>query len=139
VAGISKYPHSCSNHTLESYPLHYDQIFVPIFEQISSLCDLDFETAWCNLYHNGNEGMGYHSDKKAYVPVFITVANLTLGAERIFSLKHKKTKETIRTTLEHGSLLIMTGSTQNHWLHGVPKMKHITKPRISITMRKTIT
>ena len=34
-----------------------------------------------------------------------TIASLSLGAERKFSFKHKKTKRTISLVLEHGSLL----------------------------------
>ncbi len=97
-----------------------------------------FNSCLLNLYQSGEEGMAWHSDGERDLKKNGTIASLSLGAERKFSFRHKQTKETISLTLTHGSLLIMKGTTQDHWLHSLPKTKRITKPRINMTFR-TIT
>ncbi|MGE3807116.1 MAG: alpha-ketoglutarate-dependent dioxygenase AlkB, partial [Gemmataceae bacterium] len=37
--------------------------------------------------------------------------------------------------LSHGSLLLMRGSTQHHWLHQIPKATSPRAPRINLTFR----
>ena len=91
-----------------------------------------------NLYHSGNEGMGWHSDDEESLAPKSTIASLSLGAERKFSFKHKQTKQTISSVLEHGSLLIMKDTTQAYWLHSLPKSKTISGPRINLTFRTMI-
>jgi hypothetical protein len=59
-------------------------------------------------------------------------ATLSFGAEREFVLKHKRTRETISYRLGHGSLLVMGGTRQNHWLHSVPKTESFMAERISL-------
>ena len=88
-----------------------------------------------NLYHNGSEGIAWHSDDEKSLEKNSTIASLSLGAERKFSFKHKQTKQTISLVLEHGSLLIMEDATQTYWLHSLPKSKKITGPRINLTFR----
>jgi alkylated DNA repair dioxygenase AlkB len=85
--------------------------------------------------HNGNEGMGWHSDDEKSMGKNNTIASLSFGAERKFSFKHKQTKQIVSLVLEHGSLLIMKNATQTNWLHSLPKSKNITQPRINLTFR----
>ena len=97
---------------------------------------IKFNSCLLNLYHNGNEGMGWHSDdEKSLGKNNTTIASLSFGAERKFSFKHKQTKQTVSLVLEHGSLLIMKGATQSNWLHSLPKSKNIGQPRINLTFR----
>ena len=88
-----------------------------------------------NLYHNGDEGMGWHSDAEKELKKEGAIASLSFGAERKFVFKHKEGNETISLLLEHGSLLLMKGSTQTHWLHRLPPTKLVNKPRINLTFR----
>jgi len=37
--------------------------------------------------------------------------------------------------LEHGSVLLMRGPTQHHWLHAVPKTTRPVGERINLTFR----
>jgi len=67
-----------------------------------------------------------------------TIASLSFGAERKFLFKHKETKETITTFLEHGSLLVMKNETQTHWLHRLPPTKKVIRPRINLTFRTMV-
>ena len=89
-----------------------------------------------NLYHNGEEAMGWHSDNEKEIIANSSIASLSIGASRKFSFKHKVTKETISIQLENGSLLEMKGTIQTHWLHTLPKSKKITESRINLTFRQ---
>jgi alkylated DNA repair dioxygenase AlkB len=94
-----------------------------------------FNSCLLNLYHTGDEGMAWHSDGEKDLKKDGAIASLSFGAERKFAFKHKETKETVAIRLEHGSLLVMKGTTQMHWLHRLPPTKLITKPRINLTFR----
>jgi alkylated DNA repair dioxygenase AlkB len=97
-----------------------------------------FNSCLLNLYHNGDEGMAWHRDDEKTLGENSAIASFSFGAERKFSFKHKQTKETISMMLEHGSLLVMKGTTQTHWLHCLPKSKRITTPRVNLTFRTMI-
>ena len=88
---------------------------------MEELVGTKFNSCLLNLYHNGNEGMGWHSDDEKSLGKNNTIASLSFGAERKFSFKHKQTKQTVSLVLEHGSLLIMKGATQSNWLYSLPK------------------
>lgn len=94
-----------------------------------------FNSCLLNLYHNGNEGMAWHSDGEKDLKKNGAIGSMSFGAERRFAFKHKETKEKVEVVLEHGSLLIMTGITQTHWLHRLPPTKLITNPRVNLTFR----
>ncbi|MFZ0510672.1 MAG: alpha-ketoglutarate-dependent dioxygenase AlkB [Candidatus Nitrosopolaris sp.] len=102
---------------------------------VEKLTETKFNSCLLNLYHNGNEGIAWHSDDEKSLEKNSTIASLSLGAERKFSFKHKQTKQTISLVLEHGSLLIMKDATQTNWLHSLPKSKKITGPRINLIFR----
>ncbi len=94
-----------------------------------------YNSCLLNLYHDGNEGMAWHSDAEKDLKKQGTIASLSFGAERKFAFKHKQSKQTISHLLQHGSLLIMKGTTQTHWLHRLPPTKTIDQPRINLTFR----
>lgn len=94
-----------------------------------------FNSCLLNLYHDGSEGMAWHSDGEKDLKKNGAIGSLSLGAERRFAFKHKQTKEKVEVILEHGSLLIMTGTTQTHWLHRLPPTKLISAPRVNLTFR----
>lgn len=97
-----------------------------------------YNSCLLNLYHNGEEGMAYHSDGEKDLKKNGAIASLSFGAERKFSFKHKKTKETVSLILEHGSLLVMKGETQSNWLHRLPPTKLVQKPRVNLTFRTIV-
>ena len=82
--------------------------------------------------------MAWHSDGEKELRENGSIASISLGAERKFSFKHRKTKERIDTWLEHGSLLEMTSTTQKHWLHRLPPTKKVSEPRINLTFRQMV-
>lgn len=94
-----------------------------------------YNSCLLNLYHDGSEGMAWHSDAEKDLKRNGAIGSLSLGAERKFAFKHKKTQETLSVTLEHGSLLVMKGTTQTHWLHRLPPSTRIQTPRINLTFR----
>ena len=94
-----------------------------------------YNSCLLNLYHNGSEGMGWHSDAEKDLKRNGSIASLSFGAERKFVFKHKSSKEKVSVLLEHGSLLEMRGETQLHWLHRLPPTKKILEPRINLTFR----
>ena len=94
-----------------------------------------FNSCLLNLYHDGNEGMAWHSDDEKSLGRNSTIASVSLGAEREFRLKHKRLDEKVSVLLESGSLLVMKDTTQTHWLHSIPKSKKIKTPRINLTFR----
>ena len=97
-----------------------------------------YNSCLLNLYHDGGEGMGWHSDAEKTLLDNGTIASVTLGAERKFSFKHKESKQRIDVLLENGSLLLMKGTTQKNWLHRLPPTKKVFSPRINLTFRTVI-
>lgn len=107
-------------------------------EIVESYTDVIFNSCLLNLYHSGAEGMSWHSDDESSMGYNSTIASLSLGSERKFSFKHKKTKETVSLVLEHGALLVMKGTTQSNWMHCVPKTTRISQPRVNMTFRTMV-
>ena len=94
-----------------------------------------FNSCLLNLYHDGSEGMAWHSDAEKELKKNGAIGSLSFGEERKFTFKHKKSKDMVSLTLHHGSLLVMSGATQTHWLHRLPQTKTVNKPRINLTFR----
>ncbi|WP_198677094.1 alpha-ketoglutarate-dependent dioxygenase AlkB family protein [Aliidiomarina iranensis] len=92
-----------------------------------------------NQYRDGSDKMGWHSDDEPELGEQPVILSLSFGAVRDFDLRHKKTKTTHRISLEHGSLLVMKGSTQKFWQHQLPQRKREKSPRINLTFRTIIT
>ena len=131
--GDSQYVYTYSNTTRQA--LAWTKELFGVKQIVEKCAGIKFNSCLLNLYHNGNEGMGWHSDDEKSLGKNNTIASLSFGAERKFSFKHKQTKQTVSVVLEHGSLLIMKGATQSNWLHNLPKSKNITQPRINLTFR----
>ena len=94
-----------------------------------------YNSCLLNLYHSGEEGMGYHSDGEKMLKKNGAIASLSLGVARKFSFKHRKNKQRIDIVLENGSLLVMKEATQTNWLHRLPPTKKVNLPRINLTFR----
>ena len=94
-----------------------------------------YNSCLLNLYHDGSEGMAWHSDAEKDLKKNGAIASVSFGAERKFSFKHKLTKETVSLLLENGSLLVMKDNTQTNWLHRLPPTTCVTQPRVNLTFR----
>ncbi|RZK60107.1 MAG: alpha-ketoglutarate-dependent dioxygenase AlkB [Pedobacter sp.] len=97
-----------------------------------------YNSCLLNLYHDGNEGMAWHSDGEKDLKKNGAIGSMSFGAERKFAFKHKENKQTVSLILANGSLLVMKDETQTNWLHRLPPTKLITKPRINLTFRTIV-
>jgi alkylated DNA repair dioxygenase AlkB len=100
-----------------------------------SLTGVSYNSCLLNLYHDGDEGMAWHSDDEKELAPGGPIASLSFGAERRFLFRHKGTRQIVELALAAGSLLVMRGATQDRWLHSLPKMKRVSLPRINLTFR----
>lgn len=116
--------------------LPWTSTLISIKNRVESITKETYNACLLNLYHNGEESMGWHSDNEKEIITGSSIASLSLGANRKFSFKHKETKETVSIELINGSLLIMKGSVQAHWWHALLKSKKVTKARINLTFRQ---
>lgn len=94
-----------------------------------------YNSCLLNLYHNGEEAMGWHSDNERDLKKHGAISSVSLGAKRKFVFKHRQTNEQVALHLAHGSLLVMEGATQDHWLHRLAPSKKVREPRINLTFR----
>ena len=134
--GDSNFQYTYSNTTKQALPWTAElSELKKIAEQASGF---QFNSCLLNLYHDGNEGMSWHSDDEKALGKNTVIASMSLGAERKFAFKHKTTKETISLILENGSLLVMKGTTQSNWLHNLPKTTKVKTPRINLTFRTIV-
>ena len=111
------------------------EIKLLIEEQIGST----FNSCLLNLYHSGEEGMGWHSDDEKELEKNGTIASVSFGAERKFSFKHKKDQTTFSILLENGSLLVMKDEIQLFWQHKLAPTKMVKSARINLTFRSIVT
>jgi len=116
--------------------LPWTAVLLEIKSRIESYTNTPYNACLLNLYHNGNEAMGWHADNEIEIKPLSSIASLSLGAERKFSFRHKSTKESKSIILENGSLLEMKGELQEHWLHALPKTTKVLDPRINLTFRQ---
>ncbi len=135
--GQQPFAYTYSNTTKLALPFTAE--LLQLKELVQQQCGEQFNACLLNLYHNGSEGMAWHSDAEKELKKNGAIASLSLGAERKFSFRHKQNKETIPVLLEHGSLLVMKGTTQTNWLHCLPVTKAVTQPRINLTFRTIAT
>lgn len=97
-----------------------------------------FNSVLANCYRNQQDSVAWHSDDEKELGYCPTIASISLGAERVFHLKHKISGELFKLPLQSGSLLIMSGETQHYWQHAVLKSRKESKSRINLTFRKII-
>jgi len=126
--------YSYSGITME--PLPFTPELRALKAMVEQSCGHEFTTCLLNLYRNGSDSNGWHADDETALGPNPVIASVSLGATRAFHLKHRSQKSLrYRMQLEHGSLLIMEGPMQHHWLHQVPKTRRPVLPRINLTFR----
>ena len=116
------------------------QPFTPVLNaiklKIEKATEMTFSSCLLNLYRDGQDSNGWHADDEKELGENPVIASLSLGADRLFHLKHKNIKTLKhKLTLQNGSLLLMKGETQHHWLHQIPKTKKLIDKRINLTFR----
>tara|TARA_X000000950_G_scaffold287784_1_gene401628 strand:- start:9043 stop:9651 length:609 start_codon:yes stop_codon:yes gene_type:complete len=139
-------PRLTSFHSIGNKNYNYSQIGIKnnlmtedlksLLNQIHSKTDFRFNSVLLNLYRDGMDSNGWHSDNESELGNDPKIASVTLGEERFFHLKHRKIKNLkYKILLRHGSLLLMGEKSQTEWLHQIPKTKKKIKPRINLTYR----
>ena len=135
--GDSNKPYSYSNITMFPKPL--TNSLKGIKQKVEHYSEIQFNTVLLNLYRHGNDSNGWHADNEKELGKNPIIASVTFGEERPFHFKHRTLKqESHKLLLEHGSLLIMKGEMQHHWLHQIAKTKKKIEERINLTFRKLI-
>ena len=134
--GEKPFEYTYSNITKTALP--WTNELLALKQKVEELSGDTFNSCLLNLYHNGDEGMAWHSDGEKDLKKNGAIASLSFGAERKFAFKHKVDKTTIALTLAHGSLLMMKDTTQTHWLHRLPPTKLVYAPRINLTFRTIV-
>ncbi len=105
--------------------------------QVEDYCQQYFNSMLANLYRDGADAVGWHADDEDELGKNPFIASLSLGQPRHFQLKHRRDKRLTKSfLLPHGSLLIMQGETQHHWLHQIPKSRKAMLPRINLSFRQ---
>lgn len=134
--GDSSYSYTYSGTTKQALPWTKELLALKTIAE--NLTGTKYNSCLLNLYHNGDEGMAWHSDDESSLGVNTSIASFSFGAERKFSFKHKRTGESHSILLENGSLLLMKGATQTNWLHSLPKSRKIDAPRVNLTFRTIV-
>ena len=134
--GEKPFEYTYSNTT--KHALYWTKELLQLKTLIENETGETFNSCLLNLYHNGDEGMAWHSDGETDLKKNGAIGSLSFGAERKFVFKHKESKEKVELFLEHGSLLVMKDTTQTHWLHRLPPSKKITTPRVNLTFRTIV-
>jgi alkylated DNA repair dioxygenase AlkB len=119
-------------------PHQFTPELLKIKQVVENITNQKFNSCLLNLYHNGKEGMSWHSDNEKELVKNGTIASVSFGAVRKFAFKHKQTQKTVSLYLAHGSLLVMKGQTQDYWLHKLPTSLKINEPRINLTFRQIL-
>ncbi|WP_333600331.1 alpha-ketoglutarate-dependent dioxygenase AlkB family protein [Flavobacterium sp.] len=127
-------PYGYSNIVMR--PNAWNPLLMYIKNEIEEVCQENFTTVLLNYYRDGKDSNGWHADNEKELGRNPVIASVSFGAERSFHLQHNTIKEhKLKITLEHGSLLIMKGSTQHFWKHQIPKTAKIIGSRINLTFR----
>ena len=113
----------------------------PILEikrRIESMSDQSFNSVLLNLYRNGSDSVSWHADDEPGLGQNPSIGSVSFGEARPFQMKHKSLSEKRKIILDHGSYLLMQGTTQHYWLHQIPKSKRPLGERINLTFRNII-
>ncbi len=125
-----------ANQTKTALP--FTEALVALKKEVETTTKATYNSCLLNLYHNGTEGMSWHTDNEKELQPNGAIASLSFGAERKFAFKHRETKEVVSLVLQHGSLLLMKDTIQQHWLHRLPPTKKVQQPRINLTFRTIV-
>lgn len=108
-------------------------------EELSAISGERFNSVLANLYRDGADSMGWHSDDEPELGPRPVIASLSLGATRRFLLKHRRQAgPRLALDLSAGSLLLMRGETQAHYRHALPKTRRAVGERINLTFRRIL-
>ena len=120
---------------VKKFPEAWTPALLGIKQKVEALAQHTFNSCLLNLYHDGSEGMGWHSDDEKELEQAAPIASVSFGGERKFTFKHKFDRTSVSLTLANGSVLLMQAPTQQYWQHSLTKTKRLVAPRINLTFR----
>lgn len=120
---------------VKKFPQAWTPALLEIKQKVEALAQHTFNSCLLNLYHDGSEGMGWHSDDEKELEQAAPIASVSFGGERKFTFKHKFDRTSVSLTLANGSVLLMQAPTQQYWQHSLTKTKRLVAPRINLTFR----
>jgi len=120
---------------IRRYPTPWIPVLLAIRNRIERIAGIHFNSVLLNLYREGRDSMGWHSDAERELGENPVIASVSFGGPRRFLLRHKGGAHKAAIILTHGSLLLMGGTTQHYWQHRVPKTRKAVPPRINLTFR----
>jgi len=134
------YAHTTTPYRYSGITMHPQSItplLIAIQNKINTVTPEPFTTVLLNLYRDGKDSNGWHADNEKELGENPQIASVSFGAERYFHCKHRTLKDMrFKLLLHSGSLLLMEGKMQHHWLHHLPKTSRTIPPRINLTFRK---
>jgi len=119
-------------------PLPWHEVLADLRTRIEAFSGHAFNTVLCNRYRTGRDSMGWHADDEPELGERPFIASLSLGAERLFRIRHRRTARTLDVPLRDGNLLLMGGDLQSHWRHSIPKTARPCGERINLTFRRIV-
>ncbi len=120
---------------IRNVPAPWTPAVLELKRAVEAACRTRFNSVLLNRYRNGQDSMGWHADNEPELGDAPVIASVSLGATRVFDLRHRATGVTHAYRLAHGSLLVMRGRTQAEWQHRVPKAPSVQGERINLTFR----
>lgn len=135
VAWVADGDHSYTYSGATKTPQIWTSELLQIKERAEVLGNWKFNSCLLNLYHNGNEGMGWHSDDEPELDQDAPIVSISFGGVRKFGFRNKQDKTSISFSLGNGSALVMNSPTQEYWKHSLLKTKQSVGPRINLTFR----
>lgn len=127
------FDYNYSNTSRPSLP--WTPLLLELRAKVKEICGHDYNSVLLNLYSDGSEGMGWHSDDEKGLGDAPNIASLSFGATRRFDIRHKRTGATVKIPLESSRLIVMKNRSQSHWKHQVPKQLRVKEARINLTFR----
>ncbi len=126
--------------SLKNEPLPWSETLLEVRQQLSELADAKFNSVLLNLYRNGSDSVAWHADDEKELGVNPSIASVSFGQTRKFAFKKKDAgTEVLSIDLNHGDVLIMSGETQQNYLHQIPRSAKKMGPRINMTFRNVYT
>lgn len=119
-------------------PLPWDAVLAGLRDRIEQFTGRSFNAVLCNRYRTGKDSMGWHADDEPELGERPFIASLSLGAERTFRIRHRRTGRTLDVPLGDGDLLLMGGALQSCWKHCIPRTAKSCGERINLTFRRIV-
>lgn len=123
---------------VDHQPLPWTAELQALRGEVEAVCNAAFNSVLANLYRDGRDSMGCHSDDEKELGQNPLIASLSFGDSRLLRFKHRKSGQKREIELNHGDLLVMAGELQHHWRHELPKTRKPKQPRINLTFRRII-